>query len=121
MKQALLTFLILTTAVSAMDSIELYHGLKSKTLNVQKVRSSTWLNSHADKLSSKHDFHENVSYVGENWDSVSEYCEFTSIQSDQIYHDSEIYVAIDWNKMVTKKLKSKAYILYLFSVPLYLF
>jgi hypothetical protein len=112
----LLFVLLLGSNAYATSANSLEKGLKYNTLKMKKVKSSTWLEEKADALSSAHDFHENVSYVGEDWDDVAEYCEFDEETAELVYDNSQVEAAIDWNKVSTKKKnKTKAYALFLFA------
>lgn len=111
---ALLTFSLVANcfAITA-DGLE--KGLRYKTLFPVKVATSDWLYNIAYEFSMKYDFNENVSYVGEDWEAVTEYCEFSPDISQEIADDSTVSVVIDWNKVVNKNGDTKAYILHLFA------
>ena len=111
----ILSFIILTTTAFADQGVRFFKGYKYGHLNNAKVTNSAWLESAATLLEREHDFHENVSYVGEVWDEVANHCGFTEVESEQIYNDSEVYVETKWNKIINKKGKTKGYILYLFA------
>lgn len=99
----------------AINADGLEKGLRFKTLFPAKVVTSDWLDIIATELSVKYDFNENISYIGESWDEVTEYCEFSPDISQEIANDSTVSVVIDWNKVVNKYGETKAYILHLFA------
>ncbi len=116
MKLLTIVLSILSLQIFAADlGIEIYKGISNKTLFTSPVKVNFWLNSAESLLEREHDFHENVSYVGEEWDRVETFCDFSTEQSEEAYESSEIYVETKWSKIVDKELKTKAYFLTLFA------
>lgn len=115
MKKILFIFLFISTSCYAIDAISLYQGIKSNALRSKKVEIENWLQHQAHVLATRHNFYENVSYIGEEWDNVEFFCGFTKKQSKDIYNNSEVFVAVDWNQIINKTRSTKSYSLYLFA------
>jgi hypothetical protein len=116
MKLLSLFLTILSFQAFAVDKgIELYKGITNKTLFTAPVKANFWLDSAESVLEREHDFHENVSYVGEVWDEVEVLCDLTQEQSEEAYESSEVYVETKWSKIVDVDGKTKAYFLTLFA------
>jgi hypothetical protein len=113
----ILSFLMLiSSAIASPDPAKkIYNGYKYKTLKNAKVTASKWLDEIEVTLEARHDFLENVSYVGEERGDVAEFCEWSEQELEENFDYSEIFTATIWNKIINKKGESKGYILYLFA------
>jgi hypothetical protein len=110
-----LIFLVSSTMALAISDKSIYRGYKYKTLKSVKVLSSKWLDANIEKVSRIYDFHENVSYIGEDPDEVAATCGLSDEETEELMNDTEVFVKIDTNKIVNKKGKTKGYIIYLFA------
>ncbi len=112
----IIVFILSLTAFAGQDpATKIYNGYKYNTLKNAKVYGSEWLDEIEVVLERRHDFLENVSYIGEDWGNVTEFCNWSEEESEDYFNDSEVYTSTVWNKIVNKKGKTKGYILYLFA------
>jgi hypothetical protein len=116
MKLLSLALILLSLQSFAGDiGIEIYKGITNKTLFTAPVKVNFWLDSAESVLEREHDFHENVSYVGEVWDEVEVLCDLSQEQSEEAFESSEVSVETKWSKIVDLQGKSKAYFMTLFA------
>lgn len=116
MKNILGIIILLNASMAfALSAKSVYRGYKYGTLKSAKVVGSAWLDEKIEKVSRTYDFHENVSYVGEDWDEVTSTCGWSDEEAEERFDYSEVYVKVDFNKIVNRRGQTKGYIIYLFA------